>query len=91
MIDSSTDSGSLRIRFILELNSPSRSSHNIWTTCLFQPLFIEFVHICQFLICGTLIFSLNLNFSRLISAGGKVSLTDKLTPEKNYSSMTKIF
>ena len=65
--------------FPLKWNIPYCSLRNIWTSYVFQPLFIAIVWMGRFLSCGKLIFWFNIDFERFIRAGGKVA-----PPVKSY-------
>ena len=73
--DVSTGFGSLLIRFTMKINLPLHYSRKIWTTCVFQTLFIATSHMRCFVSRG--FFTMNVDFACLIRAVGKVALSVK--------------
>ena len=88
--NSLTSFGSLLRKIPLKRNFPSRISSNIWTICVFQPLFIAISHMRQFISRGGKYFWLDLVFARLIISIRKVATSVKFISSNHYYSMTTI-
>ena len=85
---SSTGFDSLLRKFPLKRKFPPRISHNIWTICVFQPLFIEISCMRCLVSRGNVFYLLNVFFPRFIRSIGKVVQPVKSISSNHSSSMT---
>ena len=91
LCDSSTCFGSIRRKFPLYTKFPSCFSHNIWTLCMFQPLFIAIYRMRRFVSREKFIFWFNIVFAGLIRDFGKIAPSFKFIPSNHLPSMTTIY